>query len=182
MRDDDLGGNKLVMMRAAEYIAYFQICHALCVPFIKASIAVALMRITDARKYRYPLYFVILASTVLCLAGWISLVSLCKPTAALWNPTLGKCGNYDPIVKISYVVSIVTIITDWTCAIIPFFVLRKLQVSMRTKILLLGVLGMGIFASVAAIVRYPWLKYYSAPKDQLCESPLPSLSIEFAFC
>ncbi|KAJ4250252.1 hypothetical protein NW762_012067 [Fusarium torreyae] len=166
-RDDVINGNIPLTVRAGEYVAYFQICHALCVPLIKASIAVALMRITGAKRYRFPLYFVILASVVLCFAGWISLVTLCKPVAALWNPQLGKCGDYAVITKISYVVSIVTIITDWTCAIIPFFVLRHLQMSWRVKGLLMGVLGMGIFASVAAIVRYPWLKYYNAPRDQL---------------
>ncbi|KAF4125263.1 hypothetical protein GMORB2_4103 [Geosmithia morbida] len=153
--------------RAAEYVAYFQICHALCVPLIKTSIAVALVRIAEAKRYRFPLYSVMLASTVLCFAGWISLVSLCNPTATLWNPQLGTCGNYEIITKISYVVSIVTIVTDWTCAIIPFFVLRKLQVSMRTKSLLLFVLGMGVLASVASAVRYPWLKYYDVTTDAL---------------
>ncbi|KAF5022629.1 hypothetical protein F66182_5305 [Fusarium sp. NRRL 66182] len=166
-RDDVVDGNVPLIVRAGEYSAYFQICHALCVPLIKASIAVALMRITDAKRYRFPLYLVMLASMALCFAGWISLVTLCKPVAALWNPQLGKCGDYAVIIKISYVVSIVTIVTDWTCAIIPFFMLRNLVLSWRVKGLLVGVLGMGIFASVAAIVRYPWLKYYDAPQDQL---------------
>ncbi|KAF4965999.1 hypothetical protein FSARC_6275 [Fusarium sarcochroum] len=166
-RDDVINGNIPLTVRAGAYIAYFGICHALCVPLIKASIAVALMRITNAKRYRFPLYFVLLASVVLCFAGWMSLVMRCKPFAALWNPQLGKCGDYSVVTTISYVVSIVTIITDCTCAIIPFFVLRHLQMSWRVKGLLMGVLGMGIFASVAAILRYPWLKYYDAPKDQL---------------
>jgi hypothetical protein len=94
-------------------------------------------------------------------------VLLCKPWPATWNPTLGTCGNRSIITALSYAASVVTIITDWTCAVIPYFVLKDLQVPDRVRYSLIGVLGLGAFASIAAIVRMPYFRYYSHTTDVL---------------
>lgn len=45
--------------------------------------------------------------------------------------------------------------TDWVSAILPVFIIIPLQMSIRKKILAVAVLGLGVFASVAAVARLP---------------------------
>ena len=73
----------------------------------------------------------------------------------------------------SYFGSVVQVITDWVCALIPFFVIKDLQMTKHKKLSLLGVLMLGIFASVVSLVRMPFYKYYDKeayPDDYLCKS------------
>lgn len=55
-------------------------------------------------------------------------------------------------------------ITDWTCAIIPFFIVAGLQMSQRKKVSVCAILGLGLFASIATVIRMPYLKYYDTAK------------------
>lgn len=71
----------------------------------------------------------------------------------------------------SYFGSVVQIVTDWVSAIVPFFIVKDLQMSRRKKISLLAVLMLGILASVASLVRMPYYKYYDQvayPNDYFC--------------
>lgn len=68
--------------------------------------------------------------------------------------------------------------TDWISALYPCYIVSKLQMPRRTKITIVFVLGLGILASIATIVRLPYLRYYDTAKyktDFLCKSPISSL-------
>lgn len=159
--------NPFLMIRAAEYVFYWQLNYAISAPLVKASIGVAVMRLTQERRYRYLLWAVMLIPAATTFAGTIMLVSLCHPVAAQWNPALGTCGSRDIISIVSYSFTVVAIITDLCCAIIPYFIIRNLQMPRRSKISLVMILGLGVFASVGAIVRAPYLSAYAADGDQL---------------
>ncbi|KAL1600451.1 hypothetical protein SLS60_006837 [Paraconiothyrium brasiliense] len=164
-RDADL--TQLQMIKAAQYNTYWQLSYALSIPFCKIAIASALFRVTSRSLYRYILWAVIALSSIVLTIAILSLVLLCKPWPATWNPTLGTCGDRGIITALSYAASAVTIITDWTCAIVPYFVLKDLQLPTRVRYSLIGVLGLGAFASIAAIVRLPYFQYYSHTTDVL---------------
>jgi hypothetical protein len=167
-RDSEL--TALQMIKAAEYNTYWQLSYALSIPFCKFAISSALFRVTNRTRYRAVLWTVITMSAVVCAIAILSLVLLCRPWAATWNSTLGTCGNRTIITNLSYAASACTIITDWTCAVIPYFVLKDLQLPSRVRYSLIGVLGLGAFASIAAIVRMPYFQYYSHTTDVLCKS------------
>ncbi len=78
------------------------------------------------------------------------------------------------VVNIGYAWTAVGIITDWTCAILPFFIVRKLQMSRNTKTSVMVILGLGAVASAATIVRAPYLQYYLVETDRLCMCSVPS--------
>ncbi|KAF4963445.1 hypothetical protein FSARC_8542 [Fusarium sarcochroum] len=46
-----------------------------------------------------------------------------------------------------------TVASDWACAITPFFVVYSLQMSKRSKVAVVAVLGLGALPSVAALMR-----------------------------
>ncbi|EEU39818.1 uncharacterized protein NECHADRAFT_5404, partial [Fusarium vanettenii 77-13-4] len=164
-RDDKL--NDLVMVRCAEYMLYSQVTYGTTVPLIKASVVFMLLRITVELKYRWTLYIMQLLATVMAIVGIVASLTYCTPVRAYWNPLLGKCGDFNRVVIIGYVWTAVGIVTDWCCAILPYFVVRKLQMNRRSKRIVMLILDLGALASTATIVRAPYLQYYLATKDKL---------------
>lgn len=72
--------------------------------------------------------------------------------------------------------SAIQAVTDWVCAGVPCYIVSKLQMPRRRKISVICILGLGVTASVATLVRMPYLKYYNTakyPKDLLCMSSHP---------
>ncbi|KAI1404487.1 hypothetical protein F4819DRAFT_447770 [Hypoxylon fuscum] len=152
---------------ALEFVFFFQLSEAAFTILVKASIAVFLIRLTTQRRYHYPLWFVIISTIAGCVVPGVVVITLCKPLAAQWDPSLGSCGDYSIITKLSYAVSVITIVTDWTCAIIPIVLIRKLNIPSHHKLPLTITLSLGIFASLASIGRMPYLKAYDAQEDRL---------------
>lgn len=69
----------------------------------------------------------------------------------------------------TYVVNTSQMCTDWVSAILPLFIVLPLQMPARRKILVISILGLGVFASIAAVARLPI--YASTTNDNyLCMS------------
>ncbi|KAK8049883.1 hypothetical protein PG994_011613 [Apiospora phragmitis] len=63
-------------------------------------------------------------------------------------------------------------VVDWTGAILPFFMLRNLQMPKRKKLSIQLILGLGIFGSLAGLLRLPLYRYYDVkqyPEHTLCK-------------
>lgn len=72
----------------------------------------------------------------------------------------------------SYIGTSIQVATDWVVAITPFFIVRNLQMNRRKKISVCAILGLGVLASLAAIMRiamYPQTDERYHPKDNLGE-------------
>ena len=138
-------------------------------PLIKASVVFTLLRITTEKKYRWSLYIMQFIATVMAIVGILASLLYCKPVKAYWNPLLGTCGNFMMVVKIGYAWTAVGIFTDWAYAIIPYLIVRKLQMSARNKTTVMVIPGLAAIASTATIVRAPYLQFYLVTKDRLCK-------------
>ncbi|KAI1881832.1 hypothetical protein JX265_000658 [Neoarthrinium moseri] len=156
--------------RAALYMGYWQMHYAASVNLVKAGIAVALLRLTIQRRYRYAIWAILVSAPVFTLGVVIVLVTTCHPVGAQFDLDLGPCPAHDLMAQLSYLFTVFTVILDWACAIIPYLLLRKLEMRRYVKVSLVIVLTMGGFASTAAIVRLPYLKYYRTTEDQLFEN------------
>ncbi|KAE8447336.1 hypothetical protein EG329_010894 [Mollisiaceae sp. DMI_Dod_QoI] len=163
----DVGLNELLMIRCAEYLLYSSVIYGISMPLIKASVVFTLLRITTDKTFRWSLYVMQFVATVMSIVGILASLLYCRPVKAYWNPLLGTCGNFMVVVNIGYAWTAVGIITDWTCAILPYLIVRKLQMSKRTKTTVMIILGLGAVASTATIVRAPYLQYYLVQKDRL---------------
>lgn len=110
---------------------------------IKCSISVALIRIAGTRVvYRYILFGIIALSIAGGIATMIGIGNVCRPVAALWGGAEGTC---DPTMnsKIAYFFSAMCIITDWTLAIIPAWILWNVQMKQRIRISVTILLALG---------------------------------------
>lgn len=72
-------------------------------------------------------------------------------------------------VVITFVISAFNLLTDVTTAVLPFLMLRKVQMSRKRKTAIIMVLSLGVMASIATIARLPFGTAYFAKKDYLGE-------------
>ncbi|KAK1633248.1 hypothetical protein BDP81DRAFT_495453 [Colletotrichum phormii] len=82
-------------------------------------------------------------------------------------PSLGSCLDQTIIIALTYVVSVINIINDFAVAIIPVLMLWNIQMRRRLKVLTIFILGLGILASTATIIRMPYSSAYSNPANLL---------------
>ncbi|RDW64544.1 phosphatidylserine decarboxylase family protein [Aspergillus mulundensis] len=131
----------------------------------KIAIALALLRLAVRRLHRFTLWAVCVVIVIIGLVFWLVLLFNCWPVEYFWERTNifknGKCISTDVLLIIAYCYSSLTIVCDVTLGILPACLIWGLQMSRRTKLALVGVLSLGAIASVAVVIRLPYLKNYS---------------------
>ncbi|KAJ5360929.1 hypothetical protein N7517_010120 [Penicillium concentricum] len=136
----------------------------------KLSIASALLRLTVSKAHKLVLWAVIGVTCTVGLVFWFMLTLQCQPVEFFWqrvrvytNPKVvitGTCMELDNIIAIAYVYSITATLCDLTLGLLPIALVWNLQMNLRTKSALAGILGMGCIASAAVIIRIPFLHDY----------------------
>lgn len=108
--------------------------YAGCTVPIKASICVCLLRIADTRRrFVYTLWAVIGATISASIIFIVAIANLCHPITTLWGETTyGSCNN-ELNSSVSFYFSAVSIVTDWTLAILPGILLWNVQMKRRAK-------------------------------------------------
>ncbi|EQB58536.1 hypothetical protein CGLO_01206 [Colletotrichum gloeosporioides Cg-14] len=153
--------NTAIMIEGAKSIVLWQIFYVSGSLLIKTSICVTLIRIATQRRFVYILYGLIAMSAISTFIAILAVLVRCRPIAASWNPTLGTCLPQTIIITLTYVVSVINIINDFSVAIIPVFMLWNVQMRRKLKILTTMILGLGILASTATIIRMPYSSAYN---------------------
>jgi hypothetical protein len=117
---------------------------------IKLAFSITLLRIIDKRVYpfvAYATYFVMVVAFVPAVFFFFYALFACKPVTYLWeqlDPSKkGRCKSERELMNLSYAQSAFYLFCDMSLAIIPTFVLWKLQLSRKTKISACILLGLG---------------------------------------
>ncbi|KAH8424263.1 uncharacterized protein LDX57_013057 [Aspergillus melleus] len=92
----------------------------------------------------------------------------CQPVEYFWHRAkaylganvTGTCLDVDYLIAIAYLYSVVATICDFILGLLPIALVWNLQMNMRTKAALAGILSLGCIASAAVIVRIPYLHHY----------------------
>ena len=137
---------------------------------IKASLAIMLLRLTIVRTHRIIIWITIIVTEVFSAFFFLLFIFQCRPSSYFWTMftgAKGSCINPMIIVRVTYIYSALICIGDWTLAIIPYFIVRKLQMRPRAKMLVAIILSMGAIASTATIIRIPYLVSLSNKADFL---------------
>lgn len=137
----------------------------------KLSIGFLLLRISVKRIHTWILYAAMFVSVVAGGTFIIVCVFQCHPVSYMWDKTSqsGSCVNITVIAALAYTYSGFSIISDFTFAIIPGFLVWHLQLKRRAKVALIPLMTMGCIASAAIITRLPFIKDFNSP-DFLCKS------------
>jgi hypothetical protein len=98
----------------------------------------------------------------------------CLPAAYYWNrvnpAAHGHCHDTSFTADSTYAQSAVSIVTDLTYALLPIVIVRKLQMSRHKRISLSFVLSLGAIASIAVIVRIPYVLDLAKTEDFLWQT------------
>ncbi|KAL7940704.1 hypothetical protein V8C42DRAFT_349298 [Trichoderma barbatum] len=157
--------NSAQQQEALKSIVFWQLCYALTLVFIKSSICVALTRITQVRIYLFILRGLIVLSAVMSSVGIIVIFNQCKPFQAYWDKSRGTCMPTIIPTILSYAASVSNVITDTTVAAVPYFILRDTMMRPRLKLYVNFILGLGLTAGIASIIRVPYSNAYDKADD-----------------
>ncbi|KAI1337689.1 hypothetical protein F5Y15DRAFT_389960 [Xylariaceae sp. FL0016] len=97
----------------------------------------------------------------------------CRPAEFYWHrydslsDITGKCNNKTFATIPNYLAFIISIISDWTLALIPISMVWNANLERRIKISVSCVLALGSIASLATIVRIPFARQLLSNPDYL---------------
>ena len=130
--------------------------------FVKVSVCVFILRFISKtrRGIRYFIYILLAFLIVSTLSLVIALLAQCRPLKALYDFDIkGKCYSKNVSVAIAYIQGgiyslytklkisddnlAINIFTDFSCACLPFFIIRTLQMKRSFKIGLSIIMGLG---------------------------------------
>lgn len=139
--------------------------------FSKLSIAVFLLRITMNPVHRWIIYLASLITCTSCLAFFFLAVFQCSPIAFFRDKHNldGVCININVLVGLGYLYSAFSVISDFTFALLPAWIVARLNMKRNTKFALVGLMGMGCVASAGVVLRMPYLQYMGS-EDFLWET------------
>ncbi|CAG8937896.1 unnamed protein product [Penicillium salamii] len=142
----------------------------LAIPTGKVAVAAFLIEMNSQSnpKIRRSLIIVaglnILFNIPQCLLVWFQ----CSPPSALWDPLRQAQCDHGKSVYYTYFVGAVAAISDFYLAIIPITMLVPLRIDRKLKWGLSFLMGCGVFAGAAAIVR-TWAAKFIMTDDSSCK-------------
>ncbi|PNP59533.1 hypothetical protein FNYG_14926 [Fusarium nygamai] len=144
----------------SQALKFYFICQSVYCPTtvpIKVSICAALLRIGGTVPvYRWSLIAIMVVAAVSGIGTMIGIVASCSPPSAFWDPSTGVCNAFVNTFA-AYFISACSILTDFALAILPAFMLWKIQLRRSIKVSVAIILGFAAFASSATIVRLRYL-------------------------
>lgn len=126
---------------------------------------------TDDRtdpKIRRSLVAVAVANIVLNIPQVLLVWLQCNPVDALWDPLRQAQCDHRKSVYYTYFVGAIAALSDFYLAIVPIHMLLPLRIDRKLKWGLSFLMGCGIFAGVAAIVR-TWAAKFILSEDSSCK-------------
>ncbi|KAF5231061.1 hypothetical protein FOXYS1_15842, partial [Fusarium oxysporum] len=103
---------------------------------------------------------------------FFTIIFQCSDIRVLWDNSIPlTCWPQKTLQGLSYTNAALNIITDLLFAIvIPTPMLWNLNVHFRTRLTLIGILGLGVFACAAAFVKLSYVANYGKLGDWLWDS------------
>ncbi|KAJ5823777.1 hypothetical protein N7447_006117, partial [Penicillium robsamsonii] len=96
---------------------------------------------------------------------WVTMGNACRPVSHFWtqfSDTKGKCINVN---QFFLALGILNMLNDFIILIIPFPRIAQLQMTLRKKLAICGIMAVGIFVCVASIVRIYFLSEFMKTAD-----------------
>ncbi|CAI6335951.1 unnamed protein product [Periconia digitata] len=143
---------------------------AICV--VKQSIGFFLLRIAATKVYKRIIAGIMGFMAFYTTGCFFTIMFQCTNLAVQWDPTVkGTCWTKETIQSLSYANLALNILTDLLFAVvIPIPMLWHVQMNRRQKSTIIGILGLGIFATAAALIKTAYIPEYGKEGDWLWDS------------
>ncbi|KAL2818094.1 hypothetical protein BJX63DRAFT_384567 [Aspergillus granulosus] len=152
---------------AMEYWFLCDVAYAISSILAKISVCIFLLRVMLFPWHRITLYTVTALAVVTGIVFFVLLVIQCSPVSFFWTrmsgDTSGQCRYIDAIAIMLYIFSVTSALFDLTVGLLPIILVYKLQMNTQTKVAVAGLLGMACVASIAIIIRIPFVQTIRDP-------------------
>ncbi|OJI97908.1 hypothetical protein ASPVEDRAFT_49815 [Aspergillus versicolor CBS 583.65] len=146
---------------AMVYWFFGDLFYAISSVLAKMSVCIFLLRVMVSSLHRRVLYGATALVVTSGIVFFILMMVQCSPISFWWRhiegDTDGKCTTVNTIGIMLYVFSVTSALFDMTVGLLPIILVRGLQMSRKTKIAAAGLLGLACIASVAIIIRIPFV-------------------------
>ncbi|KAH6951482.1 hypothetical protein DER45DRAFT_528543 [Fusarium avenaceum] len=154
------------IMEASRYFTIAQITYVAGFPIVRISVALVLHRIVQGWPRTQRLLVASMVFVGIYALGCLLVdVLQCIPLQAVWGDGTGKCLTNGQLAGLGFAVSILDIVSALFYAILPIFLLKGLQMGLRTKIAIIILLGLGAGTVIVSIVRLKSLIQIVGSKD-----------------
>ncbi|KAF1928177.1 uncharacterized protein M421DRAFT_391775 [Didymella exigua CBS 183.55] len=146
--------------------------YVVAIALVKISVGFFLLRIAVRAVYRRIIIGIMTFMAVYTTGCFFTIILQCTNIAVLWDHTVkATCWSVPTIKILSYLNVSLNIVTDVLFSIvIPIPLLWNVQMNKRQKSSLLCILGLGVFATAAALVKTSFLPSYGRTGDWLWDS------------
>lgn len=127
---------------------------------IRASIVFLYIHIFATPRFRRICYLVLVANLLFFIGTVLSDCLICLPISYRWDRFTGGGGSCGNEKSLDLFLGIFNLILDITAVVLPMPVLWGLKMSVRNKVMLSGMFGMGI---VYVSPPLPSIVYYGTP-------------------
>ncbi|KAI0127605.1 hypothetical protein BJ170DRAFT_380675 [Xylariales sp. AK1849] len=158
----DLPHANVARARSFWWLCYLM--YALAMIFSKISIGCLLLRVAVRRLHTWIIYGAMTITVVTCAVFFFVTVFQCQPVSYFWEKHQdGSCVNIEVIIGLAYLYSSCAVLTDFTFALLPAWIIMGLQLKTRTKLALIPLMALGCVASAAVVVRFAYLTRFRDP-------------------
>jgi hypothetical protein len=160
---------------------FCEIFYVLTTSLLKVSIGFFLLRVATSKTHIWIVRITMGLTILLGPIIFFVFLFQCAPVSAFWtlDPHDGKCLDTTVLVALVFAISGLNVIADWTFGLLPFWIVKDLQIPIRQKRLVIGLLAFAAVGSTATVVRLPYvLNLDQSAKgrdgDFLCKSHIPT--------
>jgi hypothetical protein len=158
--------------RGSFYFMFSELTFILCSTILRLACAVMLWRVV-LRKDVVIRYVILITAAVMLVystAFFFTTLFQCRPVHVFWThmyhtdkkpqciagaTMTSERGGYVILTALFISHSVISLICDWVLGILPFFILRHLQMTWKKKAIIISLMSLGILVGVAALVRVP---------------------------
>ncbi|KAL2163977.1 hypothetical protein VTH06DRAFT_3190 [Thermothelomyces fergusii] len=134
--------------------------YAITMMVVKMSMTFFFRRVIVERVHKWILYSAMAATAVSCTVFAFTCIFQCWPISYFWDKytQTGTCIPNRIIIALAILFSTINMITDFTFALLPAWIVLRLNMKLKTKLALCALMGLGCVASAAIVVRMPYLQ------------------------
>lgn len=136
--------------------------YAASVTTTKASILLLYQRLFDAKTNTDMLYtglrwIAMVLTAIYPIVMWIVMAVACRPISYYWEQYFGGTGTCINVTLFYLLFGVVNMINDIVILLVPIPIILRLNLSLRKKLSILGIMLLGSFVCVASIFRIYYL-------------------------
>ena len=137
----------------------------------RIAVGTLLMRLTTIPWHRTLIKFIMALSATGGIIVLFEFIYQCQPISFMWSytrePTEGHCIDPSVTMAMLYMHGAVACLGDWTLGVLPWFLVKDLNMNLRTKLTVGALLCLANFGSVATVIRFYSIKQISTSTDFL---------------